>query len=214
MIEYLPYIACALNILLFIINLVYTRLTGKSIDKGVTMKFKDLVKVAGEPDKSPTQSFSPLITQYSYNDDTGELEELPDKLDIQKLIDSHIDTSLEKLFEKYGVDAVMQSSIANTPSDVSDLRDKLDIMRDAYSQAEDIATDLGMSADSSFDEVYDKVQSLIDEQSKAEAKAKADAEAKAKSDAEAQAQLVKEFEEFKAMKAAQAAKAGDNNAAS
>lgn len=102
------------------------------------------------------QSFSPLVTQYRFNKEKNELEELPNKLDVQKLVDSSLNTALEAMFDKF----------LNVPIDpgeavIDDKRDMLDRLTSAMETSEAIKDELKMDEFASLSDVRARLESDI-----------------------------------------------------
>lgn len=140
-----------------------------------------------EKTKAEAQSFNPLVTQYRFNKATEELEELPDKLDIQKFVDSSLNTALESMFDKF-LQPDAQSVISDS---IDDHRDTLDRLCDAMDFVEEVKDKYGMSDVASVKDVMSRIQSDIDEQT-AKLKAEQDAEAAKK----AESALYAKFKQF------------------
>ncbi|UPW41583.1 hypothetical protein [Peromfec virus RodF8_50] len=157
-VDIIPYIVMALSFLLNFLNMVYTRKTGKSIDTEVNEIMKNRLPSYRESETTSTgQSFDPLVTQYRFNKTTGELEELPDKLDIQKFVDSSLNTSLEAMFDKF----LSPTPTDNILADLTDTRDKLDRLSDAMEFADELREKYGLSDDTSLSDVYGVLEADI-----------------------------------------------------
>lgn len=87
------------------------------------------------------QSFDKLIPQYSLNTRTNELVETPDKLDIQELINSNLESCLERVLMRLMPQQVDDGSVAL----LDDLEDDLDVMNEAFTAAEEWREKLGLS---------------------------------------------------------------------
>lgn len=166
MLDYIPYIV---YFLLFCINLVYTRITGKSIDKEICM-FKSLTLAEKAKQRESdltayTQSFSPLVKQYRYNEATGELEELPDMLDVDKLVESCKQCALDKLLEKYtpvDITDKVRADISTAEKDLGDVCASLDVI-------EEWREKLGYSDTASMATVLKGIEAYRDEQLRVQA---------------------------------------------
>lgn len=160
-IDYLPYVAMALSALIGIINMVYTRSTGKSIDKELTIMSKTFA-----PDRRTTkyrQTFSPLIKTYRLDKTTNELVENPDPIDVDKLVESMRDSCLDRLLERFmpvDVTDKVKSDLHDTELDLSDIGNAMDIVHDWRDR-------LNLDEDTPFDSVLDKITQYRDEQLKA-----------------------------------------------
>lgn len=197
LIDYLPYIVSALLFFVNVLSMVYTRKTGKSIHNLEDTSMKYRTADYREKASAVAQTFDPLVTQYRYNKSSGELEELPDKLDIQKLIDSHVQTSLEAMFDKF----LSPDEHALKQTVIEDDRDDLDRLSDAMEFADELRQKYGLDDTASLGEIYtvftEDVNNRQEQLRKAEAKKQADNQQQAL------------FEQFKAFMAQNGA--GDKN---
>lgn len=183
--EYIPYVLIGLSFISNFLSMVYARKTGKSIDREFSMKFR--TPDYRENTAAESQKFSPLVTQYRFNSATGQLEELPDKLDIQKLIDSHVDTALENMFERF--------LPSDKPSEqqliVDDMRDDLDRLSSAMEAVDEVKEKFGLDEFASLGEVHSALSSKV-----AEEEAKVAAEKAAENAKQADAALYAQFKKF------------------
>lgn len=186
-VDYIPYIVMALTFLINALSALYARKTGKSIKSEVSQFMKYKLPNYRETEKSPEQSFDPLVPQYRFNKETGELEQLPDMLDVQKLVDSSLNTSLESMLDRF----LPTDKISNLEADLSDTRDTLDRLASAMDFAEELKDKLGLDEFASLNDVQSALDKVEAEQI---AKVKAEQEAK-KADLEKQA-LFAQFEAF------------------
>ena len=128
--EYAPYIFMALSAFLAVLNMVYTRITGKKIDTEVNMKFRSPFYRESTP--SPEQDFSPLVKTYRLDKTTDQLVEA-DTIDVDKLIASHMDSALERMLERFmpvDVSAEIKGEIDDTESDLASVGAALDLLCD------------------------------------------------------------------------------------
>lgn len=119
--------------------------------------------------KTDGQKFSPLKKEYELNERTNELEETGEMIDVQKEINSHLETCLEKILQR----------ILNPDPDYKaeygergQLRDKLDELRDSieasYDTAEYLRRQLNLSEDLDPTEIFDKSLIILEAQERAE----------------------------------------------
>lgn len=161
-VDYIPYIAIALSFLLNLLNMVYTRKKGKSIDSEVSQIMKYRLPSYREKTPAEKQSFSPLVTQYRYNKATDELEELPDKLDVQKLVDSSLQTALEAMFDKFlSPDAQSQAQTF-----IDDTRDTLDRLTDAMQYVDELKDEFKLDEFASMQDVQKVLEERIESKQK------------------------------------------------
>lgn len=167
--DYIPYICLFLSGLISVLNLAYTRKTGKSISKEVSNVIETVTpqqRLSEREESRDGQVFNPLVKQYRYNKATNELEELPDMLDISKLVQSHMDSCLAAMKEKFlnTEETVAQYDVQQLEEDLAQLGDSLDTfeeMREKY----------GMSDDSSYDDILKRIEEDISAQVKAQSAA-------------------------------------------
>lgn len=145
-------------------------------------------------EKTPaeTQSFSPLVTQYRYNKSTDDLEELPDKLDVQKLVDSSLQTALEAMFDKF-LSPDGQSQLQTV---IDDTRDTLDRLTDAMQYVDELKDEFKLDE---FASMHD-VQKVLEQRIEAKQKELNDEAAKKAAEAQEQA-LYAQFKSFMAKQA-------------
>lgn len=102
-----------------------------------------------------------LKTQYRYNAEKNILEELPTKIDIQAQIDSHIETCLEKVLERFlPIADPTAVEVATTQKKLSKLDEMLALTEKAneYRQAFKLSDDL--SIQEVFNAVSNKAEAL------------------------------------------------------
>ncbi|UPW40854.1 hypothetical protein [Sigmofec virus UA08Rod_6476] len=152
LLDYIPILISFISGISAVLSAFYMRARGKSIDTEVKSMYSYL-----KPDdkkKVVTQTFSPLVTQYRLNKVTGELEEVDEKLDVDKLIASHMDSTLHAMLDKY------------TPIEVTDeiegriygIEDKLLSLTDALNTLEDVRDELKLGDKASITEVYEALE--------------------------------------------------------
>lgn len=105
---------------------------------------------------SPSQSFDTEITQYRLNKSTNELEALPDKLDIQQLVQSAEQMALPNMLQHL---EPAVSELDETLDLHSDLLDKLDYMREADDYRVALCEKYNLSPKLSLSQVIDKLTS-------------------------------------------------------
>lgn len=153
--EIIERVVSCIALILCVLNAIFSKGANKKI-KEIVMKYR--TPNYREKVEAEAQSFDPLVTQYRYNKTTGELEELPDKLDIQKLVDSSLNTALEAMFDKY-----LPSEIDDIEQDLTDNRDKLDRLSDAMNFADTLKEELKLDPFASIADVNIALQKRIDE---------------------------------------------------
>lgn len=127
---------------------------------------KEEKKVAKNDDF--VQTFDIYVTQYRLNKSTGELVELPDKLNLQEFINSSASTCLQAQLEKLDLTSVTEADkILELQNDLSD---KLDYLAEAQDYFDEMIDKYHLPADSSWNDVLTHLQTL---------KANADAELQA-----------------------------------
>lgn len=194
--ENLPFILSAIATLLSSLSAFLVRRINKNMEFNF-MKFRTPYYRETEPAKA--QSFDPLVTQYRYNKTTGELEELPDKLDIRKLVNSYLSTALEAMFDKF----MPSDNVSDEVVDMADTRDDIDRLSDAMAFADDLKTSLGLGEFATLKDVHTALNARLEEQSKAAKEAELAKRAKSQEEAL--------YAQFKAFMASQA-NGGDHNA--
>lgn len=145
-----------------------------------------------EESPAESQSFNPLVKQFRFNKSTGELEELPDMLDVQKLVDSSLSTSLEAMFDKFL--SPDPQSVAETVLD--DKRDLLDRLTDALDFSEELKDKLQMDEFASLSDVKARLESDISAQLE-----KVNAEKEAELSKQVDVELFNKFKAFMAQAA-------------
>lgn len=144
-------------IILFIVTFVRTGSIKKSINniQGVNMKFKTTSGVIETESKDPIkQSFTEFEDSYVLDPSSNEIVKLPDKKNVQVVIQSYHSSALDRLLERYVTTEVAEGS----KQDLVDRfeRTTLDLasMADALSAAEEYKEQLGLAPDTSLDDVY------------------------------------------------------------
>lgn len=111
-----------------------------------------------EEQKDYTQDFTgcELVTDYKYDEVTGELIELPTKRDIQAEIDSFANTTLENVFDRF-------MPVKDLPPEEQAVEyrqritDDLELLAQASQVAEDYKEQMGLDSKLSITEVYKQV---------------------------------------------------------
>ncbi|AXH76675.1 MAG: hypothetical protein [Microviridae sp.] len=130
-----------------------------------------------EEQKDFTQDFigCELVTDYKYDEVTGELIELPTKRDVQAEIDSFASTALENVFDRF-------MPIKDLPPEEQAVEyrqriiDDLELLAQASQVAEDYKEQMGLDSKLSISEVYKQVFLKSEELAK-DIKAKAETKA-------------------------------------
>lgn len=109
--------------------------------------------------KTVSQDFtgSNLKKDYVLDERSGELLEKPEKIDLQQVINSCVESSFERVLEKYLPDCVQENTepidYTNTMSDLENLSQVLDI-------AEEYRDKYGLSDDMSVTDIYSYISNL------------------------------------------------------
>lgn len=118
---------------------------------------KDDVKKDVKKDEF-TQTFDIYVTQYRLNKSTGELVELPDKLNLQEFINSSASTCLQSQLERLDLTSVTEADkIVELQNDLSD---KLDYLAEAQDYFDEMIDKYHLPADSSWNDVLVHLQQL------------------------------------------------------
>ena len=157
-VSYEDIIQYAVYLLSFIFCTVTFFRTGKINKKlygGISMKVD--VKRDAKKDEF-VQTFDVYVTQYRLNKSTGELVELPDKLNLQEFINSSASTCLQAQLEKLDLTSVTDADkIVELQNDLSD---KIDYLADAQEYFDDLIDKYQLPADSSWNDVLVHLQTL------------------------------------------------------
>lgn len=157
-VSYEDIIQYAVYLLSFIFCTVTFFRTGKINKKlygGISMK--DDVKKDAKKEKF-VQTFDVYVTQYRLNKSSGELVELPDKLNLQEFINSSASTCLQAQLEKLDLTSVTDADkIVELQNDLSD---KLDYLAEAQDYFDDLKDKYQLPADSSWNDVLVHLQTL------------------------------------------------------
>lgn len=193
--EILPYVFSALSALFFGLSAFFSARSNKSINKELQVMAKTQQQTESTakyraadyrdsvtPDTVPeAQTFNPLLKQYRLNKRTNQLEELDDPLDIQQLIDSKVETALDRTLARLSPQQPLDGAVTDC---TEDYQDDLDLIADAMDVAEDYREKLGLADDVPVDQVFQKMSTYAEEQLK-----KIELQRKAASDPVAQRKL-------------------------
>lgn len=108
-----------------------------------------------ETEESPSQSFETEVAQYRLNKSTDELEELPDKLDIQQLVDSSAPSALDNMLQSLEPQLSEEDEIIDLHNEQLD---DLDRFREADDYRLEICERYGLSPYTSFKKVLEYLQ--------------------------------------------------------
>ncbi len=147
------------NLLSFIFGLVImiVQLKKYKLFKNQTKENNMEYRVASYREKtdSPSQSFDTEVDQYRLNKSTNELEKLPDKLDIQQLVQSAEQQSLSNLLQHLEPPVTELDEVVDVHNE---LLTSLDIMRDADNFRSEMCAKYGLSPKTSLDDVIKTLQ--------------------------------------------------------
>lgn len=149
-------VVLAINLVLNIIQFFKTGSISKrtkSILESESMKYR--LPNYREIEESPSQSFETEVTQYRLNKSTDELEELPDKLDIQQLVDSSAPSSLDNMLQALEPQLSEEDEIIDLHNEQLD---DLDRFREADDYRLEICERYGLSPYTSFKKVLEYLQ--------------------------------------------------------
>lgn len=149
-------VVLAINLVLNIIQFFKTGSISKrtkSILESESMKYR--LPNYREIEESPSQSFETEVTQYRLNKSTDELEELPDKLDIQQLVDSSAPSSLDNMLQALEPQLSKEDEIIDLHNEQLD---DLDRFREADDYRLEICERYGLSPYTSFKKVLEYLQ--------------------------------------------------------
>lgn len=104
------------------------------------------------------QTFDIYVTQYRLNKSTGELVELPDKLNLQEFINSSASTCLQAQLEKLDLTSVTEAD--KIVELQNDLTDKIDYLAEAQEYFDDMIDKYHLPVGSSWNDVLGHLQTL------------------------------------------------------
>lgn len=113
-----------------------------------TPNYKDIESVKG-------QTFETLKPVYRLNPATNELEKTDEVIDIQEIINSCRETCLQTVLERFFPTETTENVVQET---YSNMLDDLDYFREMSNVAEEYKIKLGLPADLSIQQVFEKVQ--------------------------------------------------------
>lgn len=125
----------------------------KSILESENMKYR--LPNYRETENSPSQTFDIEVPQYRLNKSSNELEELPDKLDIQQLVDSSASSSLDNMLSSLEPVLSDEDKIIDLHNDQLD---DLDRFREADDYRLEVCERYGLSPYTSFKKVLEYLQ--------------------------------------------------------
>lgn len=109
-----------------------------------------------------TQTFDNKKKTYIYVKSSNSLEESPELVDLQEVMNSYLSDSLDAIIKKYSEQlAYVPPAVENTVDYVgqyNDVRYALDYMTEAIEQAEDLRDQFGLSDEMSIDQIYKYAQ--------------------------------------------------------
>lgn len=153
--EIIQYVVYFLSFIFCTVTFFRTGKINKKLFGGIFMK--DDVKRDAKKDDF-TQTFDIYVTQYRLNKSTGELVELPDKLNLQEFINSSASTCLQSQLEKLDLTSVTEADkIVELQNDLSD---KLDYLVEAQDYFDEMIDKYHLPADSSWNDVLVHLQTL------------------------------------------------------
>lgn len=105
-----------------------------------------------------TQTFDNKKKTYIYVKSSNSLEESPELVDLQEVMNSYLSDSLDAIIKKYSEQLAYVPPVADNTVDYvgqyNDVRNALDYMTEAIEQAEDLRDQFGLSDDMSIDQIY------------------------------------------------------------
>lgn len=153
--EIIQYVVYLLSFIFCTVTFFRTGKINKKLFGGIFMK-DDEKKVAKKDEF--VQTFDIYVTQYRLNKSTGELVELPDKLNLQEFINSSASTCLQAQLEKLDLTSVTEADkIVELQNDLSD---KLDYLAEAQDYFDEMIDKYNLPADSSWNDVLVHLQTL------------------------------------------------------
>lgn len=142
----------------FVLNIIQFFKTG-GISKRTKSILEDYMKYRlpnyRETEKSPSQSFETEVTQYRLNKSSNELEELPDKLDIQQLVDSSVSSALDNMLQALEPQLSEEDEVIDLHNEQLD---DLDRFREADDYRLEICERYGLSPYTPFKKVMEYLQ--------------------------------------------------------
>lgn len=105
--------------------------------------------------KTKGQTFDNLVQVYRLNKSTNILEPTDDFIDVQELVNSSLETSLDRMLNRLMPIETAEDTIQDN---IDIMEDKLDTMASLINIANEYRTAKGLSADLSIEEVYKSMQ--------------------------------------------------------
>ena len=153
--DIIQYVVYFLSFIFCTVTFFRTGKINKKLYGGISMK--EEVKKDAKKDEF-AQTFDIYVTQYRLNKSTGELVELPDKLNLQELINSSASTCLQSQLERLDLTSVTEADkIVELQNDLSD---KLDYLVEAQDYFDEMIDKYNLPADSSWNDVFVHLQTL------------------------------------------------------
>ena len=153
--DIIQYVVYFLSFIFCTVTFFRTGKINKKLYGGISMK--EEVKKDAKKDEF-AQTFDIYVTQYRLNKSTGELVELPDKLNLQEFINSSASTCLQSQLERLDLTSVTEADkIVELQNDLSD---KLDYLVEAQDYFDEMIDKYNLPADSSWNDVLVHLQTL------------------------------------------------------
>lgn len=146
----------------FIVTLFRTGSIKKSINKFLEvfeLKYDTIDSKRNE--EKFAQSFSELVDDYILDPQTGMLEKLPQKKNIQAKIQSYLDCALDRMLEKFLPNVVEERD--EVAGNFTRAKEDLAVVGEAMEVAEDYRVQLGMDEKASLSDIYTKLGQLSEE---------------------------------------------------
>lgn len=145
----------ALSVVGFIVTIVRTGNVKKSIDS-----FKEVEELKKTVEsRAYKQSFTPEVKDYILNPATNELEEKPIPKNVQDFINSHIESCLERVLERF-LPPVVQDD--NVIADYTQRVDDLASIGEAMEIAEEYREKFALPDDYTISQIYDFIGKSAD----------------------------------------------------
>lgn len=158
-------IACVIT---FFVILCDTKSVKKSIKavKEVIMAFRLPDYRQGEKKEQTAQEFTPLIDEYQYIADTGELEKTGKKINVDEKIQSYLTTRLEDMLEKFlSPQQSERNDIVAEPDEMSgDLESMLKAYDNYVERADELRAKYKLPSTLATADVYKAVEELYQRQ--------------------------------------------------
>ena len=152
--EIIQYVVYLLSFIFCTVTFLRTGKINKKLFGGISMN--DVKKDAKKDEF--VQTFDIYVTQYRLNKSTGELVELPDKLNLQEFINSSASTCLQSQLEKLDLTSVTEAD--KIVELQNDLTDKIDYLAEAQEYFDDMIDKYHLPAGSSWNDVLVHLQTL------------------------------------------------------